>query len=241
MALVLAKSNRRLVPYRKRRRGLMRTNKRFNASRWIPHVSLCPDRMFVKLKYSQSFRLSSNNGAITSQVFRANDIEDCDATSQGPGPDAYGVASWSIFYGRFYVTACAIELKITPNDNGNSKVIVYPTVFNVPPTSLDASASHARAVQRQINGGEGTKSVYRKFSTRAITGEPWNINQTKVLGQQVTVNSQWYWTIAMAGVPENTPPIDTGVNCSMTITYNCVFYNRNQVLAGEQGGGGSSS
>jgi len=230
MAMVLANRNRALVPFRKRNKGLKRVNKKYNPSSWTPHVSLCPDRMFVKLKYSQSFRLSSNLAAIDQQFFRGNDIEDCDASAVGAGPDAYGTSAWATFYGRCYVTSSTLRLHMTPNDNGNSKVVVYPTIFAINPSSLDNSQSHARATERQINGGEGSRTIVRKFSTRAITGERWNITQTKVLGQGVNVVSPWFWTIAMAGVPENTPPVDTAVNCTATITYNVVFYNRNQAI-----------
>lgn len=222
------KITKRDIRRMRRRPGL---SKGYNPSRYTPIVSLCPDRMFVKLKYSQSFRLSSLAGALDFQAFRGNDIEDCDATAVGAGPNAYGTEQWASFYGRFYVTSVHVKLTISPNDNGNSKIVMYPTIFNVTPANLDRSQSHARAQERMINGGEGIHVMKARFTTKAVTGERWNINQTKVLGAGVTINSPFYVSIAYAGVPENTPPDNTACNINATLTYSVCFYNRNQALS----------
>lgn len=215
--------------------------KGFNPSRWVPRVSLVPDRMFVKLKYSQTLRMSSTSGALDTQIFNGNNPIDPDWTSAGAGPNAYGLDQWSIFYGKCYISSCNVEARIMPNDNGNSKIIMYPTIYAVPPANLDNAQSHARAQVRLINGGEGGKVMKAHFTTKAVTGEPWNIAQTMFLTAGSTPNSTWYITFAYAGVPENTPPVDTGCNLTVTLTYNCLLYNRNQALGAPLSGGGGSS
>lgn len=222
-----------------RRRRFKKGYKGFQGSRWKPHVSLCPDRMFVKLKYTQDFKLTSVAGAIAVQAFRGNSVTDPDVTSPGQGATAYGVAQWANFYDRHYVSSCNAELRITPEDDFSSRVVLYPTTFSTAPTNIDNATNHARMQFRLLNGGEGTKKIKARFSTKGVTGEPWNIDQTAFLASSSSPPaSQWFWQVAMAGIPQSSPPASASVTCSITLTYNVILYGRNQALS--QSGGSSS-
>jgi len=82
-------------------------NKNILTSMVEPWMPLFPARISKRLRYSTNFALTTTAGAVTTYVFRANDLFDPDFTGSGHQP--MGFDQLMVFYNHF----CVVEAKIT--------------------------------------------------------------------------------------------------------------------------------
>lgn len=226
---------RRLIRNAKKRRGSRALipytggYKGFNPTRYNPIVSLCPDRMFVKLKFSESAQLSYdplNPSPLPNRIYRGNGPGDPSQTSPAIGIQAYGYPIWASLYGRYYVTSSTIQVHAVGQTQTSARLVVYPVTFPVQPTNIDRAASRARVKQAILSNGDGTKRMYCKCTTKGAVGDRWNETWTAdTSSSQPYPEREWFWIVAM-GPNSQVASQATTLDITVTVTYNVMFYQR---------------
>lgn len=226
-------SSGRLVHHRRRKRHfgggpLKRNFKGFTPSVYRPAVSLCPDRMFVKLKFSETQTVPQGVAA-SDYAYRGNCHLDCNFTSAGVGQHAYGGPQWHAFYNRCYVTASKINLRVITSDPVFCEVALYPANTAFVATNMNNAASRARKRSVIISDNGESRSMTQYCSTKALLGTNRNSNMEYSADPTAPIQtpfSDWFWHI--------TSILQTGTSGNLTflvdIEYNIVFFDRRPIL-----------
>lgn len=171
------------MPYRrkyrkKRRRTSRRHFRRKRRSKYsrldvvrFKGPSMFPDRINMKLKYSQFF--SHTGSGLELQQFRGNSLFDPDLTGTGHQPNSYD--QMSVLYSKYVVHACSIKIRI----NGGSATFIgvsallatSDTAYSA--SSLDEVREQAYSQNRIIANTTGTPQSYMKMynTSKSIFGK----------------------------------------------------------------------
>lgn len=184
-----------------------------------------PDKLMVRLVYSQQLSLTANG--INRYVFRGNSVFDPDFTGVGHQPRFFD--QYSPLYERYRVHASKINLKIINVDSSVCGLGLIPltastsTEIGTITDCQEAPYMKFRWLQGQINQQLVTINSFMK--TSAIRGES---DKDDDYSAPVTGNParQWFWHIIAAQSDDSQPTI----NMAVKLTYYVEFLRRKLVI-----------
>lgn len=232
---------RKSIKRRKSRKGRRRVARRKRMSRATTTVargpSGFPDRLFVKLRYSERINQTHAVGASAVYVWRGNSLFDCNFTGGGTQP--YGFDQWAALYSYYTVYGSSIKVQncVTQNTNLAMDIAVLPSVENTVASVSDISSpvEEMPYCKYKIVGtyavGVNDNIIRSYMSTAKIYG----VNKAAVESEDnysaaVTTNpaNGWYWITVTQPVDESTAMTSTIV---VMITYYAEFNTRKNLAA----------
>lgn len=221
----------KMVRFRKRRRTKHneytsqreRTRTGYAPSKWSSPITLCPDSMFVRLKYAET--LTFGTVGVSDNIFRGNCHIDPSVSALGVGFSAYGAGNWSSFYSRCHCTSSTIRIKCLADQQ--VLISVYPSNQFTPSLSPELAAQRPRKRTTIVGPFSDVKTLARHATTKAIIGErrtsAMNYASSTTIAQFPLAD--WYWHIVteQLGVPAN-------VTLLVELDYTVTFFDRRQVL-----------
>lgn len=201
---------------------------KFAPSIWRSPVSLCPDRMFVKLRYAETKNYVQQPNTLDN-IYRGNCHIDCDVGSAGVGFSAYGAEQWSTFYGRAYVTSSSIRVRAISTGENTVSVSLFPSNSFTPVQSPFLAAQRPRNRTKILGKETDPRTLQQHASTKAIVGEARNefMNYSTDTGPgAVFPATDWYWhvvTSLIQGAPGQ-------MILLIEVEYNVVLFDRLQSL-----------
>lgn len=221
-------------PYARRyrpRRNFRRKPRRFRRKRFARNTTIIrapsayPDRLYVKLKYSDHANLVSSTSAAY-HVFRGNGIFDPDFTGTGHQP--YGRDQWMAMYTQNCVLASKIQVRAMPYSN-QSVVALRPSVTTTAPSDINEILERPRCQYKMLNAAGGDYFPFKSFmKTKTILGPAKPLQDDEFWSTSSNPTKQWYWIIGAQH-----PDLTTGVTTQVyvMITYYVCFFSRTQVSA----------
>lgn len=231
---------RRKAPFRKKgkrnyRKGGRKVFKKIKrrekpTSVIIKQPSGLPDRLFVKLKYTEFLTWTQTLGTLSSNIYRGNSLFDPDLTGTGGQP--YLFDQWSALYNNYRVHGCKVRFEMTGNGGGVFNCVRMGITPSTQSSTFGASGQELiqeqpRSKWRMWNMGAasvGQGIVKHYISTRQAIG----LNKAGESDQdyQATVTAnpakQWYFHCWCYTPDGNT----IAASSSITLTYFAEFYNR---------------
>lgn len=202
-----------------------RNDAKFAPSRFRPTVTLCPDRQYVRLRFSETLKYGLLS--IRDDVYRGNCHIDPAISGVPPGICSYGSEQWSTFYGRCYTTSSSIRVKALTTGTNQVSVTVYPSTNFLPSLSASLAAQRPRKRTTMFNSTE-TKTLSNHATTKAVMGERHNagMNYSSDTIAQAFPTADWYWHI----VAELVAGVASDVVILVELDYHVTFFDRKQIL-----------
>lgn len=194
----------------------------------IKTPTVLPDRLFVKLKYTQIGYKVMAGQAQTIVSFRGNSPYDPDA--QIGGHSAFGYDQWKSFYTNYRVHKSNIFVRIA-YANESMRMAITPSTKVYKPQNI-SEAYEAPYTKRKtiattlLTDNYVFNSMYTKkiFGVKSIIDDDFiaETNNTTDLKRNIP-NNQWFWTMNFASY-DGTTNITAYVD--ITVTYFVEFLNR---------------
>lgn len=225
---------RRPQAYRKRRRYYRRRAGRATV-RTVRTPTGIPDRIQVKMKYTQNVNLVDNVGGVdTLWTLRGNSLWDPDFTGTGGQP--MGRDQWNNFYQQYRVNASKLKVQLLNNNSsiatGNCFAAIFPVAPD-PPSSTEMTAyqrserpyTRSRVLPTSGSGRPIYLSSY--MSTKKIYGLK-SVSYSPAYSQVMGGNpsSEWYWGIQITNLNGDIH----NVIALITITYYVELFDRVELL-----------
>lgn len=216
------KTKRTRKPYRKYKRYVKRSLKASTAIIRTP--SMIPDRMKVKLRYTEVFNISVGSGVQTYNLFSANSIYDPDATGVGHQP--LGHDQWNAFYEKYMVYGSSINLKWLSTGDG--------FVWYAPQTSSTFTGSLSLVKEQPYtriytynSQGSNRSQAKSYMSTKKIMGMKTTTENDDNLASPFGTNptQRWYWAVGCYDVNGSTT-VATSFTIVVEIVYYVVLFDR---------------
>lgn len=220
--------NRRKKTYRKYRKGNRNPRNRIVTSK-LSGPAQQPDRLMVKLKYTQKIDFSGAN--TVAQIFRANGLFDPDLSGSGFQPN--GFDQYAAFYTRYRVHAAKIEgWYITDAATAGGTAVVSIAPSSTPTTVGGAFEGiignpYVKWCTVGPSSGENNQKLTNYVSIQKFQGKP-GVKYDDVNAALIGAlpSRETYW-ICEASAVDGISNVDmTGIFC---ITYYCEFYDRRQL------------
>ncbi len=216
--------------YRKRKKRKYKKRKsRQPSTVVIRGVSLVPDRLFVKLKYSQMLNFTQT-GVLGFNVFRGNSLFDPDQTGAGT-TQPMGFDQWKLLYERYKVHASSISLRVVNSTSTVTKLVLFPMTDAVSLVNdINEASEQPYSKSRMITGQGGSPfvNIYNKMSTKKIRGVRIPLDDDYSANIDANPARQWFWHI-LCQDPLFTGTLDLLVDVS--IIYYAEFMKRAPVNA----------
>lgn len=135
--------------------------------------AVIPDRMMVKMKYSEVVNVSPGTYAYQ-YCFRGNDIFDPNYTSTGTQPT--GRDQWAAFYKSYKVLGCKIKVTyISLNSTVGTMVTLVPSLDPAAYTAIDVNAMFRQPYSKSkllgTSSGINKTTFKQYFSSKKLFGE----------------------------------------------------------------------
>lgn len=190
----------------------------------ISGVSIVPDRLLVRLKYSTQ-QLSAAATSVTRR-FALNGLYDPDLTGVGHQPKAFD--EWMAFYEKYEVKSSTIKFNLINRSGVEIQACCMPSLSSTALTTISEmqEAPYARYVSLSgDDGGSATKFLMNKMNVKKLEGRnTYSVNFTGSTSANPVALQEWHLLISSA---------DNATNYSWTyqceIVYSCIFYNRRQL------------
>lgn len=178
----------------------------------IRQPSALPDRMFVRLRYSQVVSFTGTAGALTTRVFSGNSVWDPDVT--GAGGVAFQAAQWmsttvsGSLYRNYRVYASRIKVTANqPTSAAGVQIIIYPSPLStgLVTTSADGARAAPYAKNRNYSYGAFCYPLSAFMTTERIEGRaPGSVeyDNTLAAGYGASPTNQWYWHLGACASDE---------------------------------------
>jgi len=214
---------------RKRKRKRRRSSKRGPSSNRLHSLvvrgpSAFPDKMFVRLKYSSSFAISTS--ALTSQIFSGNSVDEPDKALTSQRPRGYD--QWMSIYGRYVVHKSSIRVQVLNLDPALTlDCVILPNDGVASFVDTEDAREQPYAKSRRISplsGSNSAISMFNSMKTKTIMGQRTLQDLTYSAQQGFNPGQEWEWYVYLQNLVN-----DTGVvNCdiSVSLTYYCEFFRR---------------
>jgi len=205
---------------RKRRRKTRSSNKINSVV--IRGPSAFPDRVFVRLKYTNSIAVSGTT--LISSIFSGNDLTkpDFQSTTQL----CRGYNEWMDIYSRFKVHKSTIRVEALNLDSLNADLVVVPN--RAVPTIIDTEDAREQpyAKSKRISNSTGSRSAvstYNSMKTKTIYGT--RFIDLDFAGSVSTSPPQSYeWYVYVQNLVNDAGTIN--LDLSVTITYFVELFSR---------------
>lgn len=220
---------RRKTYRRKRtRRGKKRLMRRRGKGRSKPfsltirRPSCLPDRLFVKLKYTQLSYVVANAQPHTSMLFRGNSPWDPDY--QLGGHSALGYDQWASLYHNYRVHKSHIFIR-TASASQAFKMSVVPTSIPVMPLNINTAYEYPYAKVKTVST---TVSPDCKMSSYMYTKRIWGLRSIEYEDNcqaqvDAVPNNQWYWKLFFSSFDGTT---NMTLHMDIMLVYYVEFFNR---------------
>lgn len=209
-------------PYKKRSKY---SRQKVTTGRGFGRTGL-PDRMFVKLTYAETIRLTSGS-QFDNHVFSGNSIND--PNTSGVGHQPKGMDQWGQFYSRYMVHASKITCRFTPtnsNATGNQNIYLLPTLDSLTLPGW-TSIQEDKFGKASIVGpyvGQGIRYLKDYMSTKKLYGDVNGLEQNDY-GASFSFDPPrpWFWIVGA-----ETQDGSALANCdvAVVITYYVELYQR---------------
>lgn len=203
----------------------------------VRRVQAFPERMFIKLKYSQDIRMSLGTLPTNTPgyVFRGNSLYDPDYSGTGGEPYAYSI--YSQIYNRYRVYGSKIRCKFGVEglnsgqaNGGGAKFYIVP--FNAI-TPIAGTLDEAPNVRRAIWFAPYSRSPTLK--SYCSTAKAWGISKATAstnaefsAAKNADPASPWYWIVAARHHDDTTIAASTlAIVVNVTLVYYVCMYDRN--------------
>lgn len=216
---------------RRRRKGRKRSTNRIH-SVVIRGPSAFPDRVYVRLKYTNSIAISAT--ALVRTKFSGNSLfrPDFTATTQMPR----GFDQWMAVYNLYKVHKSTIRaevLNLAPALTLDA--VLLPAKSD--PTLVDTEDAREQPYARSkrlsaLSGNKGAVSLFNSMKTKVIYGTRF-INDDYSAGPTGNPNPEWQWYLYIQNLVD-----DMGtVNCdiSISLTYYVELFRRKFIPRSESG------
>lgn len=215
---------RRKKNYRKKNPPIRRSSMRNRPSTSIIRSpSSLPDRMFVKLKYTDVFTLSSST-SIASQIMRGNGMYDPDQSGVGHQP--LGFDQWQSFYKKFYVIGSSCKAKLQGTTNSGI-VMLRPQLVTTTGTVISTELEKPRTRYALTQTGGSNQDVLSGYmNTLRIFGRPkTEFGDLEFTGTMASSDPPqiWYWVIASQNADESS---NFNVNVVVEVVYYAMLTDR---------------
>lgn len=198
-------------------------------------LTICPDRMFVKLPYTVTVLTSSAAVPFINYVYRGNSVYDPEVALFGRSAMGHNV--WRQFYGKYRVYGSNCRLRMTSFSNTSTGIVS----FGIFPSTTDTAVASAEAANQQpygrdaLIGGQFSTNpmmLYNNITTEkiyGITGIKYQDEYASVVGNNP--DNQWYWHVFIEALDGTTAP--TNIRFELEITYDVEYYTRVQLESDE--------
>jgi len=164
------------------------------------------DSLTTRLRYVESYTLTSNSGAAAKQVMRMNSLFDPDFTGTGHQP--YYFDQLSALYKRYVVRGCKLVAEFsmipsaitTTNPSGPGLIGVVSDDDGTTSTTLSTlleSSSCRHQLISGANGGPAVKTMTLFYSPEREIGLPWT-DDTVSAGVTANPSKPWFGTVFFA-------------------------------------------
>lgn len=195
--------------------------------------AICPDRMFVKLRYYDSTTSGASNVGNNALSFRYRPSAAYDINPLLGTTAMAGFNELAALYGKYRVHASKISMYMTNQED-------FSCVATLLPLNEDPGAAPGLAViqgwqmqpfsQRKVmaaKGGMDKITFSRYISTKKLVGS----NAVKYESDYSSIvssvpNDNWYWVIGVTTMGTNVFTTGAGVEFDVNITCYIEFYDR---------------
>lgn len=197
---------------------------------------LFPQRLRVKLPYTEAALTFSGAATPQEYVFNGNNLFDPNRTGTGHQPLGYDQIK--SMYNRYYVSACKIRVELwsasTGTYTGAGNMIIVP---NNDSTGLIATYTatnimeqeHARRKAWANASSKDAKVVAtHSMTTRRILSSPGSTSYDAQAQIAAAPVDAWYWHIVLASVDDASL---ISVAFRVTLVYSCEFFERLPLLS----------
>lgn len=224
-----APTRRKVGGFRRRTGGFRRRFKRGRKNNATTKIMRSPtgfpDRIFVKLKYSDIKVATTTAGAASVQIWRANTVFDPDFTGVGHQP--YATDQWGALYNKFRVHGSSIRCSsyetsgtiawqevILPHLATASPASIFP-VEEMPYVSVKTQANNTSLNKQNMVKGRymGTSKIFG-VDKQTVRSED---NFAGNYGTSTDPANLWYWTHFIY-------PMDTSSTITVYVNYHLEFY-----------------
>lgn len=196
---------------------------------------IVPDRLHVKLRYSDIYTVTNTVGSVSYQRWRGNSVFDPDQTGAGTQPS--GFDQWSAFYQNYVVHGSALTVRVVNSDASSGSINKQDWYYGLCPTAFATGteatvqdwAEQPYAKVRfsgtyNLDAREQTIKSYMS-SAKMFGVPPRSIVADVTYSALVTANpaNQWYWNFFM--VPWDLAST-TGGFAAVVMVYYVTFYGR---------------
>jgi len=195
----------------------------------IRQPSACPDRLFVKLVFSERLTWTQTTGNVSANVYKLNSLYDPDLTGTGLQP--YFFDQWASLYYNYRVKASKIEFTVMCGGNSHNNAIAFilpsdeSTAFGT--TSQDLILEQPRCKFRSLKmgyPGVGQTKLTHYMDMERVSGFSKVQTAGTDFGALVSADPAQlgFWHIGTWCPDGNTPNLNTITK----ITFYAEFYNR---------------
>lgn len=187
-----------------------------------------PDKMQVRLTYTQQGQLTSGVVTYTSIIVRGNSIFDPDFTGVGGQP--FGRDEWSGFYDNYRVFASKIRVFFDSEDAGDGLIgVVVPSTSSTgfSSTNLAMQTPYSRFKHMGVSTGTNAKTVSNYMESSKIFGiKAINYDTSFAAAFGANPAQEWFWHVGVGSADSVGTPTS---NYTLKIVYYVELYGRKQL------------
>lgn len=216
----MARRKRRL---RRKRRYKRKRNRRNIRSVIVRGPSAFPDKVYVRLRYTNSIALAF--AGLNDIVFSGNNLESPDLQAATEQPR--GFREWMSVYDKFKVHKSSIVIDVLNLDNSLAfdsvvvpHIIASPTITDTEDAREQPYAKSKRIAPR---GSGSYKTIRNNMKTKVIYGHKF-IDDDYAGNVSTPPLNQWFWTFYYQNLVNDVGA--TNCDVSFAVTYYCEFFAR---------------
>jgi len=227
------RTKRRKV-YRSKRSMARRTGMRTASKAIMRNPSGFPDRIFVKLNYSDIVSGNVSSGVAADNIFHGNSSYSPRTTG---GHQPYGFDQWAQFYSHYRVHGSSIQAQFLPTSTGSGLVTsmwatVYPSLTATPdsyPYPIQEMPYSKTKMFNIYSAGNKENMISKYISTAKILGIP-RTAANDVINYSAATNANpsilWYWHVVTGSVDAAS---SVTIYFRFKVTQYVEFFRRNQL------------
>lgn len=220
----------------RRSRGKSRRHKKRRSSNKIHSViirgpSAFPDRVFVRLRYINSYRLAF--AGLNLATFSGNALSRPDISEPSQLPR--GLIEWMNIYDLVKCHKSNISVQALNADVFSPCDVAVLPHGEVAPVILDTEDAREQPYCKSKrcgsrNGGGAVVSVRNSMKTKTLYGTKF-INDTYAGTLTAPPSQQWFWAVYLQHLTDDVGEVTMDI--SVTVTYFVEFYNRKYIPRSE--------
>lgn len=199
---------------RRRRRGNKRSSNRIN-SIVIRGPSAFPDRVFVRLKYTNSIAISTTS--LIASRFAGNSVQrpDYQVTTQ----KCRGFLEWMAIYSNYKVHKSSIRVQVLNLDPSLTLDCVVLSDRGTP-SFIDTEDAREQPYAKSkrispLSGNTSSVSIFNSMKTKTIFGSRW-IDDDYTGTRTTNPSSNWDWYVYVQNLVNDVGTVNCDISVSLT-------------------------